>query len=116
MHRSPKLSQTLRPGRMGQYGYCASHSRYFWGLRLHLVCTLHGLPVIGDKNYFGREFEQELAELDIQLLRQSAPEFESFNAARSWTRGLSDTAWIDAGSSAQREGLLMKRIWQLAEV
>jgi Transposase DDE domain len=27
------------------YGYCASHSRYFWGLRLHLVCTLHGLPV-----------------------------------------------------------------------
>jgi len=28
-----------------QYGYWASHSRYFWGLRLHLVCTLHGLPV-----------------------------------------------------------------------
>lgn len=27
------------------YGYCASHSRYFWGLRLHLVCTLGGLPV-----------------------------------------------------------------------
>jgi hypothetical protein len=29
-----------------QYGYCASHSRYFWGLRLHLVCTLSGLPVL----------------------------------------------------------------------
>src|SRR4029077_19088625 len=28
-----------------EYGYCASHSRFFWGLRLHLVCTLHGLPV-----------------------------------------------------------------------
>jgi Transposase DDE domain len=28
-----------------EYGYCASHSRYFWGLRLHLVCTLHGLPM-----------------------------------------------------------------------
>ena len=28
-----------------QYGYCASHSRYFWGLRLHLVCTLQGLPI-----------------------------------------------------------------------
>ncbi|WP_405607440.1 IS982 family transposase [Streptomyces sp. NBC_01511] len=86
-----------------QYGYCASHSRYFWGLRLHLVCTLHGLPIafaltgakaderetlldllaveprltaehpgqtlIGDKNYFGREFEQRLADLDIRLLR-----------------------------------------------
>ena len=28
-----------------EYGYCASHSRFFWGLRLHLLCTLHGLPV-----------------------------------------------------------------------
>ncbi len=28
-----------------EYGYCASHSRYFWGLRLHLICTLHGLPL-----------------------------------------------------------------------
>ncbi len=28
-----------------EYGYCASHSRYFWGLRLHLLCTVHGLPV-----------------------------------------------------------------------
>jgi hypothetical protein len=26
------------------YGYCASHSRYFRGLRLHLLATLHGLP------------------------------------------------------------------------
>ena len=86
-----------------QYGYCASHSRYFWGLRLHLVCTLHGLPVmfaiagakaderdvllgmletdaalvsarpgqtvIGDKNYFGRDFENEVADSDLALLR-----------------------------------------------
>jgi hypothetical protein len=86
-----------------QYGYCASHSRFFWGLRLHLVCTLHGLPIafslagakaderesvlamfdvepelftsrpgqtlIGDKNYFGADFEARLAELDIRLLR-----------------------------------------------
>jgi len=27
------------------YGYCGSHSRLFWGLRLHLVTTVHGLPV-----------------------------------------------------------------------
>jgi hypothetical protein len=86
-----------------QYGYCASHSRYFWGLRLHLVCTLHGLPVmfavagakaddrevlltmletdaalvrarpgqtvIGDKNYFGRDFEKIIADSDLALLR-----------------------------------------------
>jgi hypothetical protein len=29
-----------------EYGYRASHSRYFWGLRLHLLCTLGGLPVL----------------------------------------------------------------------
>jgi hypothetical protein len=86
-----------------EYGYCASHSRYFWGLRLHLVCTLTGLPVlfaltgakadereallgmleagrdvmqahpgqtlIGDKNYFGRAFEADLAERELVLLR-----------------------------------------------
>ena len=86
-----------------QYGYCASHSRYFWGLRLHLVCTLHGLPVmfavagakaderevllamleidaalvsarpgqtvIGDRNYFGRDFEKTIADSDLMLLR-----------------------------------------------
>lgn len=27
------------------YGYCASHSRYFWGFRLHLVATPAGLPI-----------------------------------------------------------------------
>jgi DDE family transposase len=86
-----------------EYGYCASHSRFFWGLRLHLVCTLQGLPIafaltgakaderetlqglladepyllatrpgqtlIADKNYFGRDFERELAHQDIELLR-----------------------------------------------
>jgi len=28
-----------------EYGYCASHSRFFWGLRLHLLATLQRLPV-----------------------------------------------------------------------
>ena len=37
--------EALRAGWEAQYRYCASHSRYFWGLRLHLVCTLGGLPV-----------------------------------------------------------------------
>ena len=27
------------------YGYSASHSRFFWGLRLHLIVTPSGLPV-----------------------------------------------------------------------
>ncbi|MFT4043922.1 MAG: transposase [Gordonia sp. (in: high G+C Gram-positive bacteria)] len=28
-----------------EHGYCASHSRFFWGLRLHLLTTLHGVPI-----------------------------------------------------------------------
>lgn len=27
------------------YGYCASHSRFYWGLRLFLVCTPTGMPI-----------------------------------------------------------------------
>jgi hypothetical protein len=43
-----RSTQTVRRSELAgwaEYGYCASHSRYFWGLRLHLVCTLGGLPV-----------------------------------------------------------------------
>jgi Transposase DDE domain len=43
--RSRETAQRSDLAGWAQYGYCASHSRYFWGLRLHLVCTLHGLPV-----------------------------------------------------------------------
>jgi hypothetical protein len=28
------------------YGYCASHSRFFGGLRLYLVCTPAGMPIL----------------------------------------------------------------------
>lgn len=28
------------------YGYCASHSRFFWGFRLYLLCAPDGMPVV----------------------------------------------------------------------
>lgn len=28
------------------YGYCASHSRWYWGLKLYLVCTPAGMPIL----------------------------------------------------------------------
>ena len=40
----PAVRRSALAGWAG-YGYCASHSRFFWGLRLHLVCTPAGLPV-----------------------------------------------------------------------
>ena len=83
------------------YGYCASHSRYFWGFRLHALFAIDGTPralaltspkvdeklvclqmvarcerqpgqvliLIGDKNFRGKDFEAELAELDAAILR-----------------------------------------------
>jgi DDE family transposase len=43
--RSREVAQRSDLAGFAEYGYCASHSRYFWGLRLHLLCTLGGLPV-----------------------------------------------------------------------
>ena len=43
--RSRETSKRSDLAGWAEYGYCASHSRFFWGLRLHLVCTLGGLPV-----------------------------------------------------------------------
>jgi hypothetical protein len=101
--RSKETAKRSELAGWAEYGYCASHSRYFWGLRLHLVATLGGLPVgfaltgakaderqtlleifhtdptltadrpgqtlIGDKNYFGAEFEALLAQAGLRLLR-----------------------------------------------
>jgi hypothetical protein len=43
--RSRQTAKRSELAGWASYGSCASHSRSFWGLRLHLVCTLHGLPV-----------------------------------------------------------------------
>jgi Transposase DDE domain len=43
--RSRETAQRSDLAGFAEYGYCASHSRYLWGLRLHLLCTVGGLPV-----------------------------------------------------------------------
>ena len=53
------------------YGYCASHSRYFWGLRLHLVCTPAGLPVtfaLTNPKVDEREVARDMLEKEPGLL------------------------------------------------
>ena len=57
------------------YGYCASHSRYFWGLRLHLVCAPSGLPVtfaLANPKTDEREVLRDLLEAEPGLLEQRA--------------------------------------------
>jgi hypothetical protein len=43
--RSRDVARSSDLAGWAEYGYCASHSRYFWGLRLHLIATVHGLPI-----------------------------------------------------------------------
>ena len=117
-----------------EYGYCASHTRFFWGLRLHLIATRHGLPItwalsgakaderevfedtlgllpphlttavaadgqttMGDKNYFGRQFEQRLNQGGVTVLRPTRsgekprPGGEFFKPLRQVIESIFDT-------------------------
>jgi len=56
------------------YGYCASHSRFFWGFRLYLISTPEGMPVLwglANPKLGEREVTQALLEADTehQLIR-----------------------------------------------
>ena len=79
------------------YGYCASHSRFFWGLRLHLICTPSGLPIafaLAGAKADEREVARDMLEIDPHLLAArpgqkimgdkgyASAEFETFLAGR----------------------------------
>jgi hypothetical protein len=80
------------------YGWCKSHSRYFWGFRLYVLCApdgmpicfelaaanvaervvaaemldridLHGYTVMADKGFAGADFEAHMAALGARFLR-----------------------------------------------
>lgn len=97
--RSRETVKRSALGDAADYGYCASHSRYFWGFRLHGLFAPDGTPiamritspkdgerdvalgllaraqpgrqitVIGDKGYAGREFEAAARELGATIVR-----------------------------------------------
>ena len=97
-----RSAETVRRSALGEaadYGYCASHSRYFWGLRLHLLAAPDGTPqvlqlaspkiderrvgvgllervarrggevVVADKGYAGAQFAAAVAKLGCTLAR-----------------------------------------------
>jgi Transposase DDE domain len=93
--------ETARRSRLADvcgYSYSGSHSRWFWGMRLHLVCAPDGTPraaalvaadrperevalpllarclrggetVVCDKGYAGREFASAVERLGASVLR-----------------------------------------------
>ncbi len=97
--RSIETTRRSALGDAADYGYCASHSRLFWGFRLHGLFACDGTPralaltspktgerevclsmlarlghrspitVIGDKGYAGRDFQAQAADLGAQSVR-----------------------------------------------
>jgi Transposase DDE domain len=97
--RSRETVKRSALGDAADYGYCRSHSRFFWGFRLHAIFAPDGTPralaltspklderevalqllqrlprgggetLIGDKGYAGRAFAAGVAELDATILR-----------------------------------------------
>jgi hypothetical protein len=55
------------------YGYCASHSRFYWGLRLYLVCSPAGMPILwalADPKIGEREVLAAMLEVDADLVAE----------------------------------------------
>jgi len=97
--RSVETTRRSALGDAADYGYCASHSRFFWGFRLHALFAMDGTPralsltspktgerdvcldllarvpragevvVLGDKGYAGREFCAHAAQLGATVVR-----------------------------------------------
>jgi hypothetical protein len=90
------------------YGYCKSHSRWFWGMRLHLLAAPDGTPraailapadqkerevalrllplglrggevIVADKGYAGKDFEATVAERFGALILRPARKDEPDN-------------------------------------
>jgi len=117
----------------GGYGYCASHSRFFWGFRLYLLAAPDGLPVgvelapanapervvarellertlapgqivIADKGFAGAEFEQQVAALGGRLLRPDRKD----EPRRFGTLG-SVRQWIESTFATCKQQLSLER-------
>lgn len=97
--RSRETAKRSALADVADYGYCPSHSRFFWGFRLHALFATDGTPrafklaspkrderevglelielcrrqggetILGDKGYAGREFACQVARLDATIVR-----------------------------------------------
>jgi hypothetical protein len=112
------------------YGWCKSHSRYFWGYRLYLLCAADGMPicfelapaniperrvaaemltridlegytVLADKGFAGEEFEQLMASLGARFLRPDRKDEQPRNGSLGPVRQwIESTFWTCKGHLA----------------
>lgn len=118
---------------LGGYGYCRSHSRWFWGFRLYLLCAPDGLPVgfelaaanapervvaaellernlrpgqtiIADKGFAGAEFDQLVRSLGGMLLRPDRKDEQPRFGSLGGVR-----QWIEATFDTLKDQLSLER-------
>jgi hypothetical protein len=117
----------------GSYGYCRSHSRFFWGFRLYLLCAPDGLPVgfelapanaperavasellervlepgqivICDKGFAGREFQQLVAGYGARLLRPDRADEPRRHGSLGYLR-----QWVESTFDTLKDQLGLER-------
>lgn len=124
--RSRPTAQRSNIAGWAGYGYCASHSRYFWGLRLHLVCTPAGLPItfaLTNPKLDERDVAIDIFERELQLLKDrpgqtlvadkgyASAEFEN----RLAEHGVELLRPAKAREAARRGGRQLKPVRQIVE-
>jgi len=108
------------------YGYCASHSRFFWGLRLYLVCTPTGMPImwaLANPKIGEREVLAAMLEVDAGLVarRQGILLISDKGfASKAFERELAETGLELLRPSFKREKKrfgepMLKKVRQLVE-
>jgi DDE family transposase len=108
------------------YGYCATHSRFFWGMRLHLVATVEGMPVMwcpANPKLDEREVVTALLEVDHHLIISgqviladkgfAGKDFEAFldDLRIHLVRPVRKNVKTDAAPSPAERKLLRMRQW-----
>ena len=108
------------------YGYCASHSRFFWGLRLYLVCTPAGMPILwalSDPKIGEREVLAAMLEADADLIADRPGLLmitDKGFASKAFERSLSEQGITLLRPSRKKEILragepMLKKVRQLIE-
>jgi hypothetical protein len=108
------------------YGYCASHSRFFWGLRLYLVCTPAGMPMLwalADPKLGEREVLAAMLDTDAEMIKDRAGLLlisDKGFASKTFERSLSEQGITLLRPSRKKEVLragepMLKKVRQLIE-
>ncbi|MYV49349.1 IS982 family transposase [Streptomyces sp. SID2888] len=108
------------------YGYCSSHSRFYWGLRLFLACTPSGMPILwalASPKIDEREVLAAMLEVDAPLVRERPGLLlitDKGFASRAFERSLSEQGITLLRPSMKREAArpgepMLKKVRQLIE-